>query len=309
MTGSINDPKYIGLQTGTLVIAKATATVTLGSLSITYDGTPKAASAVTNPPGLSVAFTYNGSANAPTAAGSYSVVGTVNDPNYSGSQTGSLVVNQASATIMLGNLSAAYDGTAKSATATTNPPGLTLALTYNGNVTPPAAAGSYTVVATVSDPNYAGSQTGTLVIGKATAVVAFGSLATVYDGNPKTATATTSPPALNVTFSYNGNANAPIAAGSYTVVATVNDPNYNATQTGTLVVNQAIAVVTVTSITGVFDGTAKSAPVATTPPNLNVAVTYNGAATTPVSPGVYNVVAIVTDGNYSGSGMGTVTIQ
>jgi pyrimidine deaminase RibD-like protein len=210
---------------------------------------------------------------------------------------------------MLGNLGATYDGTAKSATATTNPPGLTLAFTYNGNVTPPTAAGSYTVVVTVNDPNYAGSQTGTLVIGKATAVVAFGSLATVYDGNAKTATATTSPPALNVTFSYNGNANAPIAAGSYTVVATVNDPNYNGTQTGTLVVNQAIAVVTVTSIAVVFDGTAKSAPVATTPANLNVVVTYNGAATTPASPGVYNVVATVTDGNYTGSGIGTVTIQ
>ena len=309
VTGTINDPKYIGSQMGTLVIAKATATVTLGSLSNTYDGTPKGASAVTSPPGLSVAFTYNGSTTVPTATGSYSVVATVNDPNYSGSQTGTLVISQTNATITLGNLSAAYDGTAKSATATTNPPGLTLALAYNGNVTPPAAAGSYTVVATVSDPNYAGSQTGTLVIGKATAVVAFGSLATVYDGNPKTATATTSPPALNVTFSYNGNANAPIAAGSYTVVATVNDPNYNATQTGTLVVNQAIAVVSVTSIAVVFDGTAKSAPVATTPANLNVLVTYNGAATTPVSPGVYNVVAIVSDGNYTGSGIGTVTIQ
>jgi hypothetical protein len=309
VVGTINDPNYAGSQTGTLIIAKATATVTLGSLSISYDGTPKAASAVTNPPGLSVAFTYNGSASAPTAAGSYSVVGTVNDPNYSGSQTGNLVVSQANTTIMLGNLIATYDGTAKSATATTNPPGLPLTFTYSGNVTPPTGAGSYTVVATVNDPNYAGSQTGTLVIGKATAVVAFGSLATVYDGNAKTATATTSPPALNVTFSYNGNANAPIAAGSYTVVATVNDPNYNGTQTGTLVVNQAIAVVTVTSITVVSDGTPKSAPVTTTPANLNVVVTYNGASTTPVSPGVYNVVAIVTDGNYTGSGVGTVTIQ
>jgi hypothetical protein len=93
------------------------------------------------------------------------------------------------------------------------------------------------------------------------------------------------------------------------VVGTVNDPNYNGTQTGTLVVNQAIAVVTVTSIAVVFDGTAKSAPVATTPANLNVVVTYNSAATTPVSPGVYNVVAIVSDGNYTGSGIGTVTIQ
>ena len=309
VTGSINDPKYIGSQMGTLVIAKATATVTLGSLSITYNGTPKAASAVTSPPGLSVAFTYNGSTTVPTAAGSYSVVATVNDPNYSGSQAGTLLISQANATITLGNLGATYDGTPKQVTATTNPPSLPVTFTYNGIATPPTAAGPYSVVGTINDPNYASSQTGTLVIAKATATVTLGSLSITYDGTPKAASAVTNPPGLSVAFTYNGSANAPTAAGSYSVVGTINDPNYNGTQTGTLVVNQAIAVVTVTSIAVVFDGTAKSAPVATIPANLNVVVTYNGAATTPVSPGVYNVVAIVSDGNYTGSGIGTVTIQ
>jgi Subtilase family/MBG domain len=309
VVATVNDPNYAGSQAGTLLISHANATITLGNLSATYDGTPKQVTATTNPPSLPVTFTYNGNATPPTAAGPYSVVGTINDPNYAGSQSGTLVIAKATATVTLGSLSITYDGTPKAASAVTNPPGLSMAFTYNGSASAPTAAGSYSVVGTVNDPNYSGSQTGNLVVSQANATIMLGNLSATYDGTAKLATATTNPPALNVTFSYNGNANAPIAAGSYTVVATVNDPNYNGTQTGTLVVNQAIAVVTVTSITVAFDGTAKSAPVATTPANLNVVVTYNGAATTPVSPGVYNQVAIVTDGNYTGSGIGTVTIQ
>ncbi len=83
----------------TLVVAKATASVYLGSLSQTYDGTAKAASATTMPAGLTVTFTYDGSATAPTAAGSYAVTGTVNSANYQGSAAGTLVIAKASQTI------------------------------------------------------------------------------------------------------------------------------------------------------------------------------------------------------------------
>jgi hypothetical protein len=61
-------------------------------------------------------------------------------------------------------LSQAYDGTAKNATAATTPNGLAVNLTYNGSAAAPTNAGSYTVVGTVADANYAGSATNTLVI-------------------------------------------------------------------------------------------------------------------------------------------------
>ena len=63
------------------VIEQAIGSVTLGSLSQTYDGSAKAVTATTTPSGLAVTFTYNGSTTAPTAAGSYTVVGTINDAN------------------------------------------------------------------------------------------------------------------------------------------------------------------------------------------------------------------------------------
>jgi rhamnogalacturonan endolyase len=57
-----------------------------------YDGSPEAATATTLPAGLSVTFTYNGSPLAPTLPGSYAVVATIDDPNYAGSASGTLVI-------------------------------------------------------------------------------------------------------------------------------------------------------------------------------------------------------------------------
>src|SRR5690606_8578108 len=81
--------------TRTFNVTKASGTVVLGDLVQTYDGTPKAATATTTPPGLTVNFTYNGSATAPTQTGSYGVVATIADPIYAGSASGSFVIEKA----------------------------------------------------------------------------------------------------------------------------------------------------------------------------------------------------------------------
>ena len=189
-------------------------------------------------------FTYDGSATAPAAAGSYTVIGTVNNANYQGLATNTLVIGKATATVTLGSLSQTYDGTAKSVTATTVPASLTVDFTYDGSATAPAAAGSYTVVGTVNNANYHGSATNTLVIGKATAIVTLGSLSQTYDGMAKTVTATTDPAGLAMDFTYDGSATAPAAAGSYTVAGTVNEANYHGSATNTLVIGKATATVT-----------------------------------------------------------------
>ncbi len=49
--------------------SRLAATVTLGNLAAIYNGTPKSATATTNPPGLNVTFTYNGSNTPPTKSG------------------------------------------------------------------------------------------------------------------------------------------------------------------------------------------------------------------------------------------------
>ena len=156
---------YSGVSTTySLTAGKTTATVTLGNLAQFTTGSPLSATATTAPAGLTVSFTYNGSETPPTAPGTYLVVATINDPNYQGSATGTLVISKRTATVTLGNLTQTYTGTPRSATATTVPSGLTVAFTYNGSATAPSAGGSYTVVATISDGNYTGSATGTMTI-------------------------------------------------------------------------------------------------------------------------------------------------
>ena len=168
----------------TLTVNKAVGSVVLGSLSQTYDGSAKAATATTTPSGLTVTFTYNGLATVPTGAGSYTVIGTINDANYQGSATNTLVINKASSSITLGSLNQTYDGSAKAATATTTPSGLTVTFTYNGSATVPTGAGSYTVIGTINDANYQGSATNTLVINAMSLTVTnLLALDKIYDGS------------------------------------------------------------------------------------------------------------------------------
>jgi 2',3'-cyclic-nucleotide 2'-phosphodiesterase (5'-nucleotidase family) len=88
----IADPNYAGWATATLIINKAPAIVTFGNLTFTYDGSPKIVSVTTNPAGLSVVVTYNGSQTPPSAVGSSMVVATVTDPNYGGTAYGNMTI-------------------------------------------------------------------------------------------------------------------------------------------------------------------------------------------------------------------------
>ena len=64
-------------------------------------------------------------------------------------------------------------------------PAVACTLTYNGSPPAPTNAGSYTVVAAVTDPNYHGGATGTLAVAKGEALVLFDSLGATYDGSGK----------------------------------------------------------------------------------------------------------------------------
>jgi PKD repeat protein len=73
-----------------VVIAKASAGVSLSGLTQAVDGSPKPVTVTMTPAGLNVVVTYNGVASAPSAAGSYAVVATVDDANYQGSASDTL---------------------------------------------------------------------------------------------------------------------------------------------------------------------------------------------------------------------------
>jgi pectin methylesterase-like acyl-CoA thioesterase/pectate lyase len=143
---------------------KLTAGVTLSNLAQNYNGSPAAASVTTEPAGLPVTVTYNGDPNPPTAIGTYTVVATVNDPNYQGTAAGTLLVDRTPVSVLLSNLEQTFDGTPKAAAVSTSPAGPFVNVTYNGSATPPSAVGTYSVVATINDPNYRGGTSATLTI-------------------------------------------------------------------------------------------------------------------------------------------------
>jgi hypothetical protein len=305
----VDDPNYEGTAAGNSVIAKAAASVVLGDLEAVFDGEPKAASVTTEPVGLAVLVTYDGSAEAPVNAGAYAVEAVVDDPNYEGTAAGNLVIAKAAASVVLGDLEAVFDGEPKVASVTTEPVGLAVLVTYGGSAEPPINAGAYAVEAVVDDPNYEGTAAGNLVIAKATASVVLGDLEAVFDGEPKAASVTTEPSGLAVLVTYDGSAEAPVNAGTYTVEALVDDPNYEGTATGNLVIAKATATVALADLDAVYDGQPQAVSFTTTPEDLTVLVTYNGSSDPPVAAGAYEVEAVITDPNYSGSTSGILTIS
>ncbi|MFT3783215.1 MAG: Ig-like domain-containing protein [Nibricoccus sp.] len=93
-TAQISATNIAGTGTAPLPIhiAKAAATVTLSDLVRSYDGTPRNPTATTDPTGLNVIFTYDGSNPAPTYPGTYAVTATVDDNNYEGAATGTFKI-------------------------------------------------------------------------------------------------------------------------------------------------------------------------------------------------------------------------
>ena len=62
----------------------------------------------------------------------------------------------------------------------------------------------------------------------------------VYDGSPKIVTATTKPLDLAYIVTYNGSKTPPTNAGTYTVVATIDDNFYAASKTSTFIIQKAV---------------------------------------------------------------------
>jgi hypothetical protein len=77
------------------------------------------------------------------------------------------------AEVQLDNLEQVYDGTPKLVSVATDPSGLNVEVTYDGNEQPPSNAGSYTVIATVIEDDWVGSTEGTLIVAQAEQTIDF----------------------------------------------------------------------------------------------------------------------------------------
>jgi hypothetical protein len=106
--------------------------------------------------------------------------------------------------------------------------------------------GSYDVI--VSDPTgQVISSAVTLTVQKTGAQITLSNLSQAYNAAPRIVTATTVPAGLNLDITYNGGSNVPVLPGNYTVVATVDDPDFSGTANGILTVTGAAVALRATN--------------------------------------------------------------
>ena len=238
----INDLNSKAELNKTLTIKKPDAEIRLFRLAKIYDGNESPVGITIVPAGLNHEITYNGSSDAPTEPGKYSVEAVIDDSTYQGRASGELVITKAIATINIGNLTQEYDGEAKLISVTTSPAGLTSIIKYNGTDLQPVSAGKYDVTVALNDSRYQGSWSGTLTIEKAEASIEFANLINIVDGTPKAGVITSTPSGLNLVIKYLNSegetlGSAPSAVGVYQVEATVSENNYFGGLTKTLKIN------------------------------------------------------------------------
>ena len=186
VVATVTGTTHHGSASGTLVIAKAQSNVTWSTpLPVTY-GTALSSTqlnAMADVPGV---FTYSPLAGTVLDAGlqalgvSFVPTDTTNYIGSTGSQN--LLVNRATAIVSLSGLTPTYDGSPQSVGVTTTPSGLSTSVTYDGGITAPTNSGTYPVVATISDANYVGSVSGSLIIAKATPVITWTPASPQSDG-------------------------------------------------------------------------------------------------------------------------------
>lgn len=157
----------------------------------------------------------------------------------------SVTVNKAPATITLSNLLQVYDGSPKSAIATTNPLGLNNSITYDGNPASPVNAGLYAVVANITSPNYSGTASGTLKIDKANQSINLPPIADKsFSSAPfqVTATATSGLPVVLTIVTVPATGVASITGNTITLLGAGGTVTVTANQTGNANYNAANAV-------------------------------------------------------------------
>ncbi|MGH9502144.1 MAG: Ig-like domain repeat protein [Terriglobales bacterium] len=151
-------------------------------------------------------------------AGTYALAATYAAQNNfnASSASGSLLVSQAQATLSFGTLTFTYDGNPQPVTVTTSPLGLNgVAITYNGSPAPPTSAGSYAVVASLSNQNYSATPiSGTEVILQVTPTISWANPADITYGTPLGAAQLTATASVLGAFVYSPAAGTVLNAGN-----------------------------------------------------------------------------------------------
>lgn len=294
-------------------IAQAPAVIGMSGLERIYNGQQQSAVITTDPEGLAVLLTYNGSEMLPANAGSYAVTATLINTNYSAvPATGTMKIDPAEQTISFAALSQKTYGDDPFAVSATASSGLPVHFSVvsgpavvNDNILTITGAGPVTLRALqAGNDNYkpAAPVEQVFTVNKALATITLGELMYTYNAQPKTATVVTKPAGLSgviVTYTQGDNpVVAPIAAGSYEVIAVLADENYEAAPvTGELVIEKKTLTIKVNDkvrlygtanpiLDGVVDGLVSTD---------GISVDYHTDAMETSDAAIYSILASISD--------------
>jgi len=168
-------------------------------------------------------------------------------------------------------------------------------ITYNGSATLPTAAGVYNVVATLDDPIYEASATGSLLITNAGAVtVTLGNATAPTAASPVTATSTQ--PSIPPVITYDGSPAFPASPGQYTAKAIVANPDFFGSRIALISVGRGNATLSLSNLARTYNGSVQNPTVTTNPPGLTTRVSVVGQG---ILPGTYPVTAWIDDPAYA----------
>gem|GEM_PF-1029305 len=316
VVATVTDTDFNGSASGTLVIAQAQSIISWPVPNEIVFGTALSGTQLNATADVPGTLTYSPAAGAVLNAGSQNLsvtFGPTDTTNYLGA-TGdqSLSVSKATATVSLSGLTATYDGSPRMVGVSTTPSGLNANVIYDGGSTPPINAGTYPVAATISDVNFVGSVTGSLVVAKASSVIDWVTLTPIEYGTALSATQLNATANAPGTFVYTPTAGTVLDAAeqilrvTFTPTDTTN--RLEVTTAKSLLVTTAPVQIEFEDLAATYDGNTHAVSVSTTPSGIAVNVTYDGSATVPADAGSYAVAGTPESDNYSGSGSATLVI-
>ena len=232
--------------------------------------------------------------------------------------TNVFAVSKMPAVVVLLDLAQIYDGTARVATATTDPAGLAVEITYAGLAWAPTNAGTYTVTGTVVEANWEGWTNDVLVVAPADQAIAFPALGDQWITNA-VGLAATADSGFAVEFSV---ASGPAQIADLTnltftgtgavaiVAAQAGDANWNPAPpvTNVFTVSKMPAAVFLHDLAQTYDGTARAATATTDPAGLAVEFTYDGLAGAPTNAGTYAVTGTIVEAFWEGMATGLLSV-
>ena len=193
---------------------------------------------------------------------------------------------------------------------------------YNGHFSGiPTTVGTYSVTTPLLKDavdgyvTFSGNAYYSIVVGKGTASISLSGLNQTYTGSPLTVSCTTTPANLGVAITYNGSSTAPTNATHYTIIATINDANWQGSAVAIMYIQRAPVTINFPQdgLLHSYTGNAIPMEYTTSPEGVSVVLEYrnglNSVVPTPIHSGTYVVRASSSDSNYTGNATGILIIS